>query len=166
VFLFLYGKIGIERVLDGQIWADVVTYLTKSAMFPLSWEIYLDAIYFHSADDLRRSVLELAISNELLLAETLEKWTADRRIERARADQVLVGNNYLAHLSRAGELWGRSFEREHTLEYPWVKAAWLARSSVAHGKPPVSQGNRLLTLDDMPSLFASVLTLRKWLECI
>lgn len=165
-FAFFYGKLGIERTLDREIWQRVLNGLANRTTIPLSWDIFLDAIHFHAADDLRRCILDLGISNELLLAETLAKWAPMRKVDQTKVNQVLGGNDYLRHLSRAGKLWNRSFEEEYPTEFEWIKAIWIARGKLAHGKPPIAHGPRVITLKDGPSMFASVIELRKWLESI
>jgi hypothetical protein len=167
VFRFFYGKIGCERLLDSRIWGEVAQCLSAGQSIPFSWDIFFDAIYFHSTDDVRRSILETAISNEFMLTETLEAWVFKRRIERSKMQAVLRGSNYLAHLARAGKLWGRSFEHDYPNNFKWVKAAWIARGNVAHGKAPFTllpQGIDHVTLKDMISVFASVIALREWFD--
>lgn len=169
VFSFFYGKMGIERILDSRIWGDVGKGLARGQNIPLSLDIFFDAIYFHSADDLRRAVLETAISNELLLTETLDIWGLHCGVERSKIRSVLQGSDYLAHLERVGRLWNRSFEQDRPNEFKWIKAAWIARGNVAHGKPalcPLPQGIDQLSLNDMISVFASVIALRKWLDSL
>lgn len=169
VFSFFYGKMGIERELNSRIWGDIAKGLESGQNIPLSLDIFFDAIYFHSADDLRRSILETAISNELLLAETLEIWGLHRGVESSKLRGVLGGNDYLDHLERVGRLWNRSFEQDRPNEFRWIKAAWIARGHVAHGKPalcPLPQGIDQLTLKDMISVFASVIALRQWLDSL
>jgi hypothetical protein len=165
-FAFFYGKMGFERTLDAGVWSAAIQALAVGKAPRLSSELFLDAVYFHSADDLRRSILELAISNEMLLSEVLERWRVQGRIAGHQISHVVSGNNYLTHLDRAGRLWNRSFKDELSREFDWIKATWIARGNIAHGGTPTSQGNRELTLNDMPSMFASSLELRKWLDTI
>ena len=166
-FRFFYGRMGFERPLDSQTWRTVVQALARRETIPLSWDIFFDAIYFHSTDELRRSVLEVAISNEVLLADILKIWSLQRRIGKDQIKRVLHGNDYITHLTRIGALWNRSFEREYRNEFKWISAAWIARGNVAHGKPPIApmpEGIRVMTLDDLLSVFASGIALREWLQ--
>lgn len=165
-FAFFYGKLGFERPIDSGIWNKVITDLTDGKRIALSQDIFLDAVYFHAADDLRRCLLELGISNEVLLTETLDKWADFGKIERAKINTALGGKDYLLHLSRVGKLCNRSFESERPTEFEWIKAIWIARGKLAHGKPPIAHGTRVLTLKDGPSIFASTIELRKWLESL
>jgi hypothetical protein len=168
-FRFFYGRMGFERSLDASTWRAVCEALGRQETIPLSWDIFLDAIYFHSTDDLRRSILEVAISNEIVLAEALNSWHANQRLNESQVKQVLHGNDYTQHLRRTGALWNRPFESEHPDEFVWTRAAWIARGNVGHGKPPIAPlpgGVRLMTLDDVLSIFASGIVLRKWLKSI
>jgi hypothetical protein len=162
-FTFFYGKLGFERPVDVAIWEQAIATLCGGSRIPISWELFLDAVYFHASDELRRSVLELAISNELLVAETVEQWAATGKINEAKATQLLGGKDFLNHLSRVGREYGRSFQKEHAVEFDWVKAIWIARGKLAHGKEEIAHGNRRLMLDDGPSLFGSTIALRRWL---
>ena len=166
LFAFFYGKMGFERPLRQEDWPSIIASLAAGNCIPLSWDIFFDAIYFHSNDDLRRCVLELAISNEALLAETLVTWVEQGRIEKSEIDRVLAGNDFLDHLARAEELVESRFRDEQPVEFEWIKAIWIARGHVAHGKTPLAQGGRELTLKDMPNVFGSVVCLRQWLENI
>jgi hypothetical protein len=168
-FRFFYGRMGFERPLDSQSWCAVTEALNRRETIPLSWDIFFDAIYFHSTDDLRRSILEVAISNEILLAESLNAWTVQRGLDKSQVKNVFHGNDYIKHLTRIGALWRRSFEDERPNEFRWIKAAWIARGNVAHGKPPIAPlpgGIGLMSLDDLVSVFASGIALREWLQSI
>jgi hypothetical protein len=165
-FAFFYGKLGFERPIDSSIWNKVIADLIDGKRIALSQDVFLDGVYFHADDDLRRCLLELGISNEVLLTETLEKWADVGRIEPAKINHVLGGKDYLLHLSRVGKLCNRSFESERHTEFEWIKAIWIARGKLAHGKPPIAHGTRLLTLKDGPSIFASAIELRRWLESL
>jgi hypothetical protein len=168
-FRFFYGRMGFERPLDSQSWSAVADALNRGETIPLSWDIFLDAIYFHSIDDLRRSILEVAISNEVLLAEVLNGWMSQRRLVKAQVKRALYGNDYMEHLKRVGAFWMRSFEDECPNEFRWIKAAWIARGNVAHGKSPIAplpEGISPMTLDDVLSVFASGIALREWLQSL
>jgi hypothetical protein len=163
-FAFFYGKLGFERPIDSNVWNNILTDLVGGKRIPLSWDTFLDGVYFHAADDLRRCLLELGISNEVLLTETVDKWEKRGEIDHAKVKQLFGGNDYLVHLSRVGKIRERSFELEHPMEFEWIKAIWVSRGKLAHGNPPIAHGARLMTLKDGPSIFASVLELRRWLE--
>jgi hypothetical protein len=168
-FRFFYGRMGFERSLDSNSWRAVVDALSRQETVPLSWDIFLDAIYLHSTDDLRRSILEVAISNEVVLNEAANMWRANGRIDKKQVKHLLRGNDYIHHLKSVGALWNRSLEAEHPNEYQWLVAAWVARGNVAHGKPPIAplpNGIRTMTLDDVLSVFASGIVLREWLQSL
>jgi hypothetical protein len=166
-FRFFYGGMGFERLLDSRSWRAVAEALRRQETIPLSWDIFLDAIYFHSTDDLRRSILEVAISNEILLAEALNIWCFKGRLAKRQVKRVLHGSDYINHLRRVGALWNRPLEKEHPDEFSWITAAWVARGNVAHGKLPIAprpEGVGPMTLDYVLSVSASVIVLKKWLE--
>jgi hypothetical protein len=168
-FRFFYGPMGFERTLDQVVWTEVGHSVQRGEATPLSWQLFLDAVYSHSTDDLRRSILEVAISHEVLLSETLNCWIDADRVSKARAKKVLHGADYVQHLSRTGGLWARSFERECPDGFRWIKAAWIARGKVAHGKAPLAplpEGNKAMQLDDLISVFAAGVALRNWLESL
>ncbi len=165
-FAFFYGKLGFEQPINPDIWSAILADTVNEKTIALSTDTFLDGVYFHAADDLRRCLLELAISNEVLLVETLDKWIDRGRIDRAKVKQVLAGNDYLLHLSRAGKLHNRSFETERPIEFEWIKGIWIARGNLAHGKQPIAHGSRLMTLRDGQSILGSEIELRKWLQTI
>ena len=165
-FAFFYGKLGFERTMDSDIWNNVVSDLVAAKHIALSQDTFLDSVYFHASDDLRRCLLELGISNEVLLTEILDEWVAAGEIQHRSVSQLLGGKDYLLHLSRTGKFRGRSFEVERPTEFEWIKAIWIARGKLAHGRPPVAHSGRPLSLDDGPSIFASTIELRKWLAGI
>jgi hypothetical protein len=167
VFAFLYGKMGCERPLDSIVWHDVIDAFAHGHRISLSLDIFLDSIFFHSADDLRRSVLELGISNEVLLAETLSKWVSKARITQSQSERLLRGSDFLNHLGNLEALCKRSFAKDNPSAFAWIKSTWIGRGHVAHGKAPrapVPDGSQELTLKSMPSAFLAAQNFREWLN--
>jgi hypothetical protein len=166
-FASLYGFLGFERPLDGNIWRHCLELLMGGQSIPLGRQILLDAVYFHSVGDLRRSILEGAIANEILLAHTMQALILRSEMTEWAMEDILGGNSYLKHLERFGALCGRSFQAEHPDHHAWIRAVWVARGEIAHGKSgvaPTPTGNRVLTETDMVTAFRAIGVLTDWLN--
>jgi hypothetical protein len=165
-----YGGFGIERYLDAEQFGSVCVALSKGTTIPLSWSSFLDAIYFHAIQDLRRSVLEAAIACELMIEERPTIIADAHGLSKASFVKAFAGTDLLKKLDRGLEQTiGRSFAKEQPQAFSWVKALWIARGHVAHGKAAVSAGGgkvRELTSDDQVKILDGVLHLIYWFEQI
>jgi hypothetical protein len=143
--------------------------ITNGRESPLSRELFLDGIYFHSLGEVRRALLELAISAESAVAEMFTEVAAKKGNNRSALRKVLRRNFEDRLGSGAEQLFGRSFANDHPTEYEWVLRLWFARGNVAHALEPrveMPDGVRLVTHPDVVRMINATLELFKWLESL
>jgi hypothetical protein len=163
----LYGFLGFERPLSLDMFRSIRGNITNGRESPLSRELFLDAVYFHSLGEVRRALLELAISAESAVAEMFTEMALKREVSGSALKKVLR-LDFGDRLARgAKQLFGRSFADERPDEHEWVLRAWFSRGNVAHALEPkvkMPDGVRLVNHADVVRMIGAILELFKWLE--
>jgi hypothetical protein len=166
-FASVYGDFGIERPLDLELFRNIRGNLTNGRRIPLSWDLFLDAIYFAAIKDLRRALLELAIGCEARIGEETQRICERDGISERRVKRALRSNDFTVQLDRGlGELAGREFPKEKPDEWKLLQLLRTARGNVAHGGDliiPTAGGSRRVTDKEVADMLYAALSLYHWL---
>lgn len=164
-----YGPLGFERTLTPELFRGVRANLLWGRSVPLHIDLFCDAVFHHSVGDIARCVIDLARGCEAALDHRLDGDVQAGTMAQTQVDRILQGNDFIAHLRRAGELYGGGFSTAHSAEEELLWRLWIARGHVAHGAEavaPVARGQaaRLIELRDLIQIIRAVLAYYGWLE--
>lgn len=123
---------GDERPLNTDVWRSVIGDLNSQKEPPSYDLLLLDARYFSSVGDIKRTVLDLAMACEQALALAVNRI---RRSQIGNKPIKLPGNDLSKKLgTHLKKYTTRSYQDEAFMEFSIIKNLWSTRNNVAHGK--------------------------------
>lgn len=163
-----YGGFHVEKEMTRELFESAALAASRELDAPLAFLTLCDAIYHHGVSDTRRSIIDAAITTELLLAEEVPRFVADGGGDPQAASKRIDAMEFSDRIDRGmKELLGESFAEEQPQNAEWLEALWIARNNVAHGKSPVIvQGGCQRTPDpeDYTAMTSAVIELIIWLQ--
>jgi len=127
--------LGNERGLDTALWALAINHLRDGVEPPAYDLLLLDAQYFSSVGNIKRSVLDLSMACEQAIETVVQRiWKLKSLNQKFKRKRVLPGDDLIENLGRnLKRFTGHSYEEENPKKYSVIKDLWKARNSVAHG---------------------------------
>lgn len=164
----IYGRLGVERILNQGIFGQVCDALSADMSSPLYVETLFDSIYFQSIGDLRRSIIEASITCESVRDHLLSNLLEKKRISNSVYRKMTKDTDILKHFDTGfKELMGQSFKSIRPEEFDKIKKLSIARNHVAHGKKPIKLIDDKIaefTIDDQFMCILGVFSLVEWAE--
>lgn len=164
-FATAYGFLGFEQELDVEKFRYIRGNITNGREIPLHWDLFNEAIYYHADQDVRKTVIELAIACEAGVASIFEKLGESQSDITPSDVESLQDSNFEDRIAgEAEDLVGSSFAQTNPSDYENIYDLWVARGHVAHGKPPIIRGGDVWASEDLVEVIESTLHLLQWLE--
>jgi len=131
---------GDEIPLDQTIWNQVITDIKKDRMIAVYEDLLLDARYHAAKNEMRRSIIDLAVACEQACEATFIRVIEHRQMTSFRRGKYYSGNDLTKHLNQdLQKLIGLSLEAE-------MPEIWNLRGDLAHGRHQNLTREKLLIL--------------------
>lgn len=138
---------GDEIPLDQTIWNQVITDIKKDRMIAVYEDLLLDARYHAAKNEMRRSIIDLAVACEQACEATFIRVIEHRQMTSFRRGKYYSGNNLTKHLNQdLQKLIGLSLEAEMPEISKHISELWNLRGDLAHGRHQNLTREKLLIL--------------------
>lgn len=155
----IVAKIGFEKPLTENLFAEVGRAYTLGQVIPLHMELFFDSVYAHAVADGRRAVLDGAGACDAAVWHACSTWAKAKGIPASVARRPLKPSSLTYNLeSGLPRLIARSFAEERPNAFRILSDLWRLRGHVAHGKA-IS-----LSMSDTATFSKTILELINWLE--
>ncbi len=138
---------GDEIPLDRTIWDEVITDTKKNRMVEVYEDLLLDARYHAAKNEIRRSIIDLAVACEQACEATFLRFIEHRKMPSFRRGKYYSGNDLTKHLNQdLHRLSGFSLDAEIPETGEHISELWSLRGDLAHGRHQDLPREKLSTL--------------------
>jgi hypothetical protein len=164
-----YGGFAIEEPLTLEHTRNIRGNLTNGRKIPLSWDVFLDAIYFHASRHVPRAVLNAAIACEARIGEDVARIGARETWSKSKIKMITGPNDFVGQLHNLEQELAVTFQGTEADQRDWLEALRTCRGNVAHGSRALyaKAGATIeASNEDVFMMLDATLALSNWLnEC-
>lgn len=138
---------GDERPLDRTIWHEVITDVRTNRMIADYEDLLLDARYHAAKNEMRRSIIDLAVACEQACEATFIRIIEHRKLPLFRRGKYYSGNDLTKHLNHdLLRLSGFSLDSGIPETSKHISELWSLRGDLAHGRHQEVPKEKISTL--------------------
>lgn len=126
---------GDERPLDRAIWHEAITDVRTNRMIADYEDLLLDARYHAAKNEMRRSIIDLAVACEQACESTFMRIIEHKNLPSFRRGKYYSGNDLTKHLNQdLQKLSGFSLNEGMPETNEHISELWSLRGDLAHGR--------------------------------
>jgi hypothetical protein len=150
---------GDERPLDRTTWHEVITDVRSKRLIPDYEDLLLDARYHAAKNEMRRSIIDLAVACEQACEATFIRIIENRKLPPFRRGKYYSGNDLIKHLNQdLLKLSGFSLNSGVPETNQHISELWSLRGDLAHGR------HQDLPTEKISALIQAAEDCVRWLE--
>jgi len=137
-FLTYTEPFGFERPVDESVLRGALAEAVAGRHPPIMFALLMDGVYHFAVDHQPRAILDLAACCEASLEHYLQP-LAPSRVSRSTVKKALRLDFEDRIDVGLRDVLGTSYAQLRPTEAQELRALWIARGSVAHGKPAITR---------------------------
>lgn len=121
--------------INNKLWKNAILKLQEGYKPLLSYELYMDGLYFMAINDIRRAIIDFTIACEYAKDQTSKRlWEKKNGNKKYKRGKILSGNSLPVHLSQDFfKNFNYSYKVDRPKEFENIEELWKVRGNVAHG---------------------------------